>query len=152
MTTQAGVSPRPEILEQIRAAQRRSRLSFRLWFALTWIGLVGGLVFTLWATGNIDLSFIAEWGPFILGGAGITILLCVTSIVFATILAVFGAIARLSANPVINGVASLYVSLVRGTPLIVQITSCSLRCRSSTSGSRPSPPASWRCRSTTART
>jgi len=121
MTTQAGVSPRPEILEQIRAAQRRSRLSFRLWFALTWIGLVGGLVFTLWATGNIDLSFIAEWGPFILGGAGITILLCVTSIVFATILAVFGAIARLSANPVINGVASLYVSLVRGTPLIVQI-------------------------------
>lgn len=121
MTTQAGTTPRPEILERIQHAQRRSRVSFRLWFALTWIVLVGGLVVTLWATGNIDLSFIRLWGPFILGGAGVTILLCVTSIVFATILAVFGAIARLSANPIINGIASLYVSLVRGTPLIVQI-------------------------------
>ncbi len=32
-----------------------------------------------------------------------------------------GALGRLSANPVINGVASLYVSLIRGTPLLVQI-------------------------------
>ncbi|HSK93105.1 MAG TPA: amino acid ABC transporter permease [Candidatus Angelobacter sp.] len=121
MTTQAQAPPRAAILDHIHRAQQRSRLSFRLWFAVTWVVLVGGLVVTLWATGNIDLAFISEWGPFILGGAGITILLCVTSIVFATILAVFGAIARLSPNPIINGIASLYVSLVRGTPLIVQI-------------------------------
>jgi len=36
-------------------------------------------------------------------------------------LAVLGALGRLSTNPFINGLASLYVSLVRGTPLIVQI-------------------------------
>ncbi len=36
-------------------------------------------------------------------------------------LAVLGALGRLSTNPFINGAASLYVSLVRGTPLIVQI-------------------------------
>jgi polar amino acid transport system permease protein len=121
MTTRAAVTPGTQILDRIRAAQRRSRLSFRLWFALTWVFLVGGLVLTLWATGNIDLDFIREWGPFILGGTQVTILLCVTSIIFATILAIFGAIARLSSNPIINGVASLYVSLVRGTPLVVQI-------------------------------
>ena len=43
------------------------------------------------------------------------------SIVFATILAFLGAIGRLSRNAFVNGIASLYVSLVRGTPLIVQI-------------------------------
>jgi polar amino acid transport system permease protein len=121
MATHPDALDRDTLLESVRRAQARSRLSFRLWFALTWFVLVGGLVFTLWATGNIDLAFISEWAPYILGGAGLTILLCVTSIVFATILAVFGAIARLSPNPIINGVASLYVSLVRGTPLIVQI-------------------------------
>jgi polar amino acid transport system permease protein len=121
MATHPDALDRDTLLESVRRAQARSRLSFRLWFALTWVVLVGGLVFTLWATGNIDLAFISEWAPYILGGAGLTILLCVTSIVFATILAVFGAIARLSPNPIINGVASLYVSLVRGTPLIVQI-------------------------------
>jgi polar amino acid transport system permease protein len=79
------------------------------------------MIFGLWATGNIDTEFIAEWGPFILLGAPITILLSVVSIVFATLLAVIGAVARLSGNPYISGVASLYVSLVRGTPLLVQI-------------------------------
>ena len=43
------------------------------------------------------------------------------SILFAVILAVFGALGRLSSNPYFNRAASLYVSLVRGTPLIVQI-------------------------------
>ena len=32
-----------------------------------------------------------------------------------------GALGRISTNPVFNGVASLYVSLVRGTPLLVQL-------------------------------
>ena len=36
-------------------------------------------------------------------------------------LAVLGALGRLSPNPVANGIASLYVSLIRGTPLLVQI-------------------------------
>jgi len=121
MATQPDALDRDALLESVRRAQARSRLSFRLWFALTWLVLVGGLIFTLWATGNIDLAFIGEWAPYILGGAGLTVLLCVTSIVFATILAVIGAIARLSPNPIINGVASLYVSIVRGTPLIVQL-------------------------------
>lgn len=121
MASQAEVNAAPTIVDQISAAQRRARLSFRLWAAATWIVLVGGLLLALWITGNINFDFIGEWGPFILGGAGVTILLCVTSIVIATILAVFGAIARLSSNPIINGIASLYVSLVRGTPLIVQI-------------------------------
>ena len=39
----------------------------------------------------------------------------------AIVLATLGALGRLSRNPVANGIASFYVSLVRGTPLLVQI-------------------------------
>ena len=109
------------ILDQVKAAQRRSRISFRLWFVATWFALVGALLLALAATGNINLDFIASAGPFIVQGAGITVLISVTSIALAVVLALLGALGRLSRNPVINGLASLYVSLVRGTPLLVQI-------------------------------
>ncbi|MEK6191903.1 MAG: amino acid ABC transporter permease [Chloroflexota bacterium] len=121
MTAVPGTPEAGSILAQLEAYRERSRTLFRLKFIAVWVVLIGALLGALWATGNIDLSFIAEWGPFILGGAGLTILLSVVSIIFATMLAILGAIGRLSRNAYINGVASLYVSLVRGTPLIVQI-------------------------------
>jgi polar amino acid transport system permease protein len=45
----------------------------------------------------------------------------VCSIIIAICLAVLGALGRLSSNPILFAVSTLYVSLVRGTPLIVQI-------------------------------
>ena len=114
--------PQPDsILYQVEASQARARTVFRLKFAAVWVVLIGLLLVGLYATGNIDTAFIAEWGPFILLGAPITVLLSVVSIILATGLAIVGSVARLSRNPYINGVASLYVSLVRGTPLLVQI-------------------------------
>jgi polar amino acid transport system permease protein len=118
----AADAPQPgSIVYQIEASQARSRLMFRLKSAATWLTLIGLLLLGLWVTDNIDTGFIAEWGPFIVGGAGLTVLVSGVSIVFATALALVGAIARMSRNAYVNGVASLYVSLVRGTPLIVQI-------------------------------
>jgi polar amino acid transport system permease protein len=94
---------------------------FRFKSIATWAALIGLLLAGLWLTDNIDTSFIAEWGPFVIGGAGLTILVSAVSIVFATALALIGAMGRMSRNAFISSVASLYVSLVRGTPLIVQI-------------------------------
>ena len=113
--------PAPTIVEQVAAARARARWDFRLKFIFTWVVVLGLLVFLLWATGNINLDFIASAGPFIVQGAGLTILISVVSIVLAVVLALIGALGRLSANPFLNGLASLYVSLVRGTPLLVQI-------------------------------
>ena len=62
-----------------------------------------------------------EWAPFILGGVSITIFVSVLSIFFATIFAVIGALGRLSRVAPIYAAATLYVSLVRGTPLIIQL-------------------------------
>ena len=119
--TGASVAADPEILGRLEVGQTRRRRLFRLQFWLVWLGLVGALVGALWLTDKIDPAFIAIWSPFILGGAGLTIFICLSSIILATALALVGAIARLSSNSAIFAIASLYVSLIRGTPLIVQI-------------------------------
>jgi polar amino acid transport system permease protein len=109
----------PQIVRDIAAARRRRRVVFLVIFSLTWAVLIGAV---LWLVArDFDTLFLGEWWEFILGGAWLTIVLAVCSIALATVLAVFGAMGRLSRNPVINGAASLYVSLIRGTPLLVQI-------------------------------
>ena len=65
--------------------------------------------------------FLLKVIPFILAGVPITLFLAVTSIFFATLLAIVGALGRMSTNPYFNGVASFYVSFFRGTPLLLQI-------------------------------
>ncbi len=118
----AADAPEPgSVLYQIEDARARARRSFQVKFALTWVALVGGLVVALYVTGNIDTEFISTWAPFIVAGAWVTVYISLISIVLATLLALIGAMGRMSRNPYLNGVASLYVSLVRGTPLIVQV-------------------------------
>ena len=112
----SGAAP---IVERIADAQRHRRRTYRLLFAATWVVLLGGIVLAL--TTRFDWSFYATWWAFIVGGVEATLILTVTSITLACVLAVLGALGRLSANPIVNGVASLYVSVIRGTPLLVQI-------------------------------
>ncbi len=109
------------IVLKVEEAHRRARLAFRVKFAAVWIAVIGVLLLGLWFTDNIDTEWMGTWWWFILAGAPVTILLSVVSILFATILAIFGALGRLSHNPYLNSLASLYVSFVRGTPLLVQI-------------------------------
>jgi polar amino acid transport system permease protein len=117
----AGGTSQAQILQDIAMARRRSRLSFRMTFAFVWATILIGLVIAFAATDNIDVEWIETWAPLILSGAGITILVCGLSIVLATFLALVGALGRLATHPIPYALASFYVSLVRGTPLIVQI-------------------------------
>ena len=121
MTAAVGAPEQGSLVARVRGAEARARTVFRVKSISTWAVLILVIVGGLWATGNIDTTFIGEWGPFIVGGVSLTVLVSVVSIAFATLLALLGAFGRLSANPYINGLASLYVSLARGTPLIVQI-------------------------------
>ena len=75
----------------------------------------------LFAAFRFDTAFMLQWLPFILGGVPLTILICLLGILLAVPLALLGALGRISANPVFNGVSGFYVSFIRGTPLIVQI-------------------------------
>jgi polar amino acid transport system permease protein len=109
------------IVDQIARQRARRRFRFRVTVFATWIVLIALLVGGLWLAGKIDLAFLGEWQAYILGGVPLTLVISASSIFFACILAVFGALGRLSSKAVVYGVASFYVSLVRGTPLIVQI-------------------------------
>ena len=109
------------LVEDIAAHHRRSLLRWRVQFVATWVFVIGLLLIFLAFTGNLDVEWIRSNWLYILGGAGLTVLVSALSIVLATFIAVFGALGRLSRNPVINGLAAFYVSLIRGTPLIVQI-------------------------------
>jgi polar amino acid transport system permease protein len=116
------VRPAAPIVEQIAAAQRAAKSRFRLIFGVVWVALVVVIGGGMWLASGADFEFVLQSGPvIILQGAGATILVSAVSIAFATFLAVIGAIARLSANPVPNAIASFYVSLFRGTPLLLQI-------------------------------
>lgn len=59
--------------------------------------------------------------PLMLKGAGWTLLLAVASIFFGAIVGTFVAITRLAKVPGLSQFAALYVSCMRGTPLLVQL-------------------------------
>jgi polar amino acid transport system permease protein len=99
---------------------RRSRIKFALWVALVWVGIFGVLLY-VFNRFNLDFGFMLKYLPFILKGVGLTIFVSICSIVSASVLALVSSIARLSKNPIFYGISTFYVSIIRGTPLIVQI-------------------------------
>jgi cystine transport system permease protein len=67
------------------------------------------------------MEIILENLPFLLKGAYYTLLITVVSMIFGSIIAVITAIARLKGNKLIRWIARAYVSIIRGTPTLVQI-------------------------------
>ncbi len=103
-----------------RLALASARVPFRLKVGVVWAVLVL-LVGTLFYLADYDTEWMRDNFSFILGGLKYTLLMAFGGIVLATVLALMGALARLSHNPILYGVAGFYVSFFRGTPLIVQM-------------------------------
>lgn len=70
---------------------------------------------------GLDWEFIRTYTPFIVRGIGLTIWLSILAIVLSVVLAIAGALGRLSKSPPAYALATFYVSLIRGTPLLLQI-------------------------------
>ncbi len=105
---------------ELMAADRRSRLIQRLKIGFVWLVLfifIGWLLYLL----NFDYAYAIENTPFVLEGIWTTLGVSLASIFIATILALIGALGRLSPHAWAQGVSGFYVSLFRGTPLLVQI-------------------------------
>ena len=62
-----------------------------------------------------------EHAGFIARGITWTLIIAVLAIVLACVLALLGALGRLSGNAIAVGVTGFYTSFFRGTPLIVQL-------------------------------
>ena len=69
---------------------------------------------------NWDLVW-SSFGPIIAGAVTGTIPLTLASFAFGLALALLVALMRLSRNAVVSGAARFYVSVIRGTPLLVQL-------------------------------
>ena len=66
-------------------------------------------------------DIITLYLPFLLQAAGLTIGLSVVSMVLAVIFGFIGAIGRLSRFAAVRWIATVYVEVVRGTPILVQL-------------------------------
>ena len=106
-------------LKHIDEAKREKKI-FTLKVTLVWIGIFIALFYVLYRF-NLDFRFMLKYTPFIFKGVGITIFVSFCAIVFASILALIGSVSRLSKNPILYGASTFYVSVIRGTPLIVQV-------------------------------
>jgi cystine transport system permease protein len=69
---------------------------------------------------NWDLIW-SSFGPIITGAVTGTIPLTLASFAFGLVLALVVALLRLSSNWLISGIGRFYVSVIRGTPLLVQL-------------------------------
>ena len=114
--------------ELIYQAQQRKELQFKANVALSWIVLLLILVFLFSGenflgikTIKLDTGFIQDNLLFIAGGLGETIRISLLSIALATVLALLAALGRLSTFPPVYALSTFYVSLIRGTPLYLQI-------------------------------
>ncbi|RHW35006.1 amino acid ABC transporter permease [Lysinibacillus yapensis] len=67
------------------------------------------------------MQIVIENLPFLLRGAYYTLLITVVSMFFGLIIGLLTAIARIRGNRVLRSIARGYVSIIRGTPPLVQI-------------------------------
>ena len=114
--------------EQLYASQMRKSRQFNMWVSVTWGGLFlfliylfSGQSFLGFETIELNLEFIQKNFLFIAGGLWQTLLVSLLSITLAIFLALVAALGRLSSFPPFYALSTFYVSLIRGTPLYLQI-------------------------------
>ncbi|WP_144874183.1 amino acid ABC transporter permease [Microbacterium sp. 1.5R] len=65
--------------------------------------------------------FLDSLGPIALAGVRVTVPLALVSFAFGLVIAIGVALMRISVNPVVSGIARFYISVIRGTPMLVQL-------------------------------
>ena len=70
---------------------------------------------------EFDLSLIANSLPLLLKGAGLTLEITALAVGLGLIIGLFLGLAQLSKNPIFRWPAKVYVDVIRGTPLLIQI-------------------------------
>ncbi|HDM8656820.1 TPA: ABC transporter permease subunit [Staphylococcus aureus] len=70
---------------------------------------------------NDDSGFISKYGSFFLKGIKVTILISLIGVALGSILGAFVALMKLSKIKIISWIASIYIEILRGTPMLVQV-------------------------------
>lgn len=70
---------------------------------------------------EIDWSVIPTFLPQLLAGAKITLFITAAGLVGGAILGILAGLMRAYGGPILNAIAFVYVELIRGTPIVVQV-------------------------------
>ncbi|MCI1019281.1 amino acid ABC transporter permease [Microbacterium sp. C5A9] len=65
--------------------------------------------------------FLDSLGPIALAGVTVTVPLALLSFALGLVIAILVALMRISVNPIVSGIARFYISVIRGTPMLVQL-------------------------------
>jgi polar amino acid transport system permease protein len=114
------LAPTPRRSRREALERRSASIPFRVKLVLVWAVIIGLLV-ALFAAAGFDTTWMRENAGFIARGITWTIVIAVLSIALACVLALLGALGRLSSSAIAVGVTGFYTSFFRGTPLIVQL-------------------------------
>lgn len=111
---QPASNPAGKILAKIPGTEPESRID-------AWWGLV--LLTVIITVGLAIISPDPYWRiiVFVRDGIWITIGISVVTFIFTLVAGLIGGLGRLSKNPIIYGISTLYVELIRGVPLLVQL-------------------------------
>lgn len=114
--------------ELLFEAQQKKQRQFKTGVSVTWgilflvlVLLFSGQEFLGYQFIQLDTEFMRDNLDYIAGGLWETLVVSALSIALAIILALLAALGRLSTSPPIYAVSTFYVSLIRGTPLYLQI-------------------------------
>lgn len=89
--------------------------------AFNWWALVFIVGFVAWLLVKTKPQPYLEIWRFVSDGILVTLRIVVVSFAFILVVSLIGGLGRVSKSPIIYGIASLYVELVRGIPLMVQL-------------------------------
>ncbi len=96
-------------------------LPFRAQVFVVWIELLA-LFLAFFYSFGLDFTFIRSKVWFMISqGVFTTLYISAISIILASIVAIFGAVAKLSSNGFANAIATFYTSFFRGLPLLMQV-------------------------------
>jgi polar amino acid transport system permease protein len=107
-------TPTEEELANIPGTEPSARIDAWWWLVVLVVGVA-------------VLLLVAKPDPFwnillfVRDGLVVTVFVTITAFIFTLILGMFGGLGRLSRNRIIYGISSLYVELLRGIPLLVQL-------------------------------
>lgn len=107
-------APTQEELNRVPGAELSSRLDPWWWLVIAF-ALILILLVVLRADPYLNILL------FVRDGLAITVLLTAASFVFIILVGLIGGLGRISRNPIIHLIATLYVEIVRGIPLLVQL-------------------------------
>ena len=107
-------TPTEEELANIPGTEPSARIDAWWWLVVLVVGVA-------------VLLLVAKPDPFwnillfVRDGLVVTVFVTITAFIFTLILGMFGGLGRLSGNRIVYGISSLYVELLRGIPLLVQL-------------------------------